>query len=356
MVQHHSTTYPYVIEMKNLTRDSDEHWETIEPQIERFWHNVPKSLSRHEYDHDGCSITVDINWKPLTTRLRRDHALLRALREGRPPIKDWHTKLWRPIRIRANVTVSGANDVSSRDWYPVFFLETFVHEIFLIANLSVPGSADFYNASIAGSKRQHSRNVRLSAFSFDCGWSNSLDGEWPSLQALPREEVCKWFEALDIGYKQRAETGIERALYVLLHMARDDTKIDSVTWLFHGLEALVSTKVGENVSGLVRRLGVLLELDKPSQKRLNKRLRQLYDWRSSFVHGGYAVPHPTSSEVIDRSLDTHLMEIYQLSQFGASLLIATLQALIKRRIVELRFDEQLVATIIGAQLGGGSTG
>ncbi|MDR6477145.1 hypothetical protein C8K18_10367 [Paraburkholderia sp. GV068] len=350
MAQSHSTTYPHVIEMKNLTRDIDGHWETIEPQIQQFWHKVPKELRRREYEHDGCSVSVDINWQPLATRLRRDNELVRPLRENRPPVKDWQKKLLQPTRIRAEVTVSGANKVCSHDWYPTFFLDTFVHEIFLIANLSVPGSADFYSASIARPNQRHSTEVRLSAFAFDCGWTDSLDGEWPSLQALPREDVCRWFEALNIGYKQRAETGIERALYVLLHLARDDTRIDSVTWLFHGLEALVSTKVGESVSGLVRRLAAVLDLDELSQKRLNKRLRQLYDWRSSFVHGGYAVPHPASSEVIDRRLDAHLMELHNLRQFGASLLIATLQALIKKRIVELRFDEQLVTTTIGARM------
>ncbi|MFM0434412.1 hypothetical protein PQQ75_35795 [Paraburkholderia aspalathi] len=346
MAQSQSVTYPHVFELKKLTRDSDEHWETIEPQIQQFWHKAPKELQHRNYEHEGCIITVDINWQPLAARLRRDYVLLQPLRENTAPVKDWLAKVYRPLRIRADVTVSGTNKFCSYEWYPTFFLDTFVHEVFLIANLSVPGSADFYGAAIARPQQRHSTEVRLSAFAFDVGWAEALDGNWPSLQALPRELVCKWFKALNIGYKQRAETGIERALYVLLHMARDDARIDSATWLFHGLEALVSTKVGENISGLVRRIGAILELDVSAQKRLNKRLRELYDWRSSFVHGGYAVPHPAASEAMDRRLDDHLMELHELRKFGASLLIATLQALIRKQIVELRFDEQLVTTTI----------
>lgn len=341
-----SASHSRVLEFKRLSRDIEDHGETIDPLIEQFWHKTPEWLRRREYEHLGCNISVDIEWQRLANRIRRDNALMLPLREGRAPDKNWYAKVSRPLKIEAKVTVSGSNDLTSYQWYPTFFIEAFIHEIFLIANLAVPGSANFYTLSIAGTDETHPTEVRLSAFLFDSGWMDSLDGQWPALQALPREEVCEWFKALNIGYKQRADTGIEKALYVLLHMAKDDAQIDSVTWLFHGLEALVSTRVGESVSGLVRRLGAILELDAPLQKRLNKRLRQLYDLRSSFVHGGYAVPHPISNEVIDRSLGGHMQDLHELRQFGASLLVATLQALIKKRIVKLRFDEQIVTTTI----------
>ncbi|MEM5432518.1 hypothetical protein [Cupriavidus oxalaticus] len=339
-------SYVRVLEFKRVGRDGEEHYETIDPLIEGFWHKAPSALNQREYKHNGCTIRVDINWQRLANRIRRDNELLRPVRTGARSDNDWFRKISRPLKLQAEVTVSGTNDTASYQWYPAFFVEMFVHEVFLIANLAVPGSANFYTLSIAGAEERHPTEMGLSAFVFENGWVDSLNGEWPRFQTIPREEVCEWFRALEIGYKQRADTGIEKALYVLLHIAKDNTRIDSITWIFHGLEALVSTRVGESVSGLVRRLGEILEMDATMQKNLNKRLRQLYDLRSSFVHGGYAVPHPIASEVIDRSLDGHMRNLYELNQFGAALLIATLQALIKKRIVKLEFHEQIMATTI----------
>ena len=314
--------------------------------MQQFWHRAPESLRQRKYHHDGCDIQVEVNWQPLANRLQRDFDLIRPFRKGVSSAGGISSKILKPLRIRANVTVSGENPRSGYQWYPTFFLKAWIHEIFLIANLSVPGAACFENLSIKQSKQSFPDEVRLSSFSFDAGWVDALDGEGSAVQALPREDVLQWFNAINVGYKQQAETGVERALYALLHMAGDDTKVDSITWLFYGLEALVSTRVGENISGLVRRLSSILDLEASQQKWLNKQLRQLYDMRSSFVHGGYAIPHPLANEVIDKHLDHHFSELFRLHQFGTSLLISTLQALIKKRIVGLRFDEQLITTTL----------
>lgn len=334
-----TSTYLISLEFKNFSRDMEDHYKTIDPSIEAFWHKASKILRQCEYTHNDCTITIDVGWQRMANRIRRDNDLLRPVRIGTPLDKKWFSKVSRPLKITAKVNTINKNKYSDYKWYPSFFIEAFIHEFFLIANLSTPGSANFRSLFINSGNESRSTKVRLSSFCFENGWVESLDGGWPTVEALPIEDVREWFQAISIGYKQRASTGIEKALYVLLHMAKDETRIDSVIWIFNGLEALVSTRVGESVSGLVRRLGMILDLDLPAQKKLNKEIRSLYDLRSSFVHGGYAVPHPIHSEVIDRALDDDATKLYQLHQFGASLLISTIQALIKKKIINLRFDE-----------------
>lgn len=329
----------YSLEFKNFNRNMEEHHKIVEPAIENFWIKASKIFRQRDYSHNGCIITIEIDWRRIANRIRRDNDLLRQVRDGTSRDNKWFHKISRLSKIKAKAKTNNNNEISHHQWYPSFFLETFIHEFFLIANLSTPGSANFYSLSINSESESRTTEVRLSSFFFENGWIDSLDGGWPTLEILPIEDVREWFEAINIGYKQRASTGIEKALYVLLHMAKDETRIDSVIWIFNGLEALVSTRVGESVSGLVRRLGMILELDLPTQKKLNKELRSLYDLRSSFVHGGYAVPHPIHSEVIDRGLDDDALRLYQLHQFGASLLVSTIQALIKKRIVGLQFDD-----------------
>lgn len=109
------------------------------------------------------------------------------------------------------------------------------------------------------------------------------------------------------------------------------------------MESLLSTKVGENFSGIVRRASALLELDAKQKSYLQKILRRLYDLRSAFVHGGYEVPHPLHREPIDPRLDDDYSELLNLSIEGFSILGALLQALIVKRIPIVAFEERIVA-------------
>lgn len=141
---------------------------------------------------------------------------------------------------------------------------------------------------------------------------------------------------------QRAESGTQRALFAIYHMCHSDGHIDFVVWLFTALESLLNTKVGENFSGMVRRATLVLGLDKVEQKRLSNRLRKLYDLRSSFVHGGYAVAHPLHYESIDPRLDKDYTEVVELSAYGFFVLAAILQAMILGKRHSLAFEEHIV--------------
>ena len=155
-------------------------------------------------------------------------------------------------------------------------------------------------------------------------------------------EVVAWIRAVNPTVTQRAESGTRRALFAIYHMCHSEGRIDFVVWLFTALESLLSTKVGENFSGMVRRASLVLGLDKSETKHLSTRLRKLYDLRSSFVHGGYAVAHPLHYEAIDRRLDKDYAEVLELSKYGFSVLAAILQAMVMNKRLSLAFEERIV--------------
>lgn len=79
---------------------------------------------------------------------------------------------------------------------------------------------------------------------------------------------------------------------------------------------------------------------------LRKKLRELYNLRSAFVHGGYPIPHPLQNSVIDNSLAEHINKVFDLWCFGTFLLISTLQALILKGAISFEFDERLIVRTI----------
>jgi hypothetical protein len=91
------------------------------------------------------------------------------------------------------------------------YVELFVHDAFLILNIAVPGS---FSGTFNG--------LRLDARVFENGW-NASPG---TIEPLQLADVAKWYDSLQTGTRQIAETNVERALFHLLHLARgeeDDT-------------------------------------------------------------------------------------------------------------------------------------
>jgi len=63
----------------------------------------------------------------------------------------------------------------------------------------------------------------------------------------------------------------------------------------------------------------------------------MYDYRSSFVHGGLQVIHPMHNEQIDNRIDDQYSKIVELSLYGTRLLLASLQRYIEENWSEVRY-------------------
>ncbi|KXG79305.1 hypothetical protein AXZ07_06975 [Pseudomonas mosselii] len=67
----------------------------------------------------------------------------------------------------------------------------------------------------------------------------------------------------------------------------------------------------------------------------------MYDYRSSFVHGGYRVHHPMKNEIMDQSLNEDFTKLLEISQFGFNLVVLSLQALVEKGWYGLKIKEQM---------------
>lgn len=326
----------------SVGRPSEEEWEVFEPASIAFWKQALHTLRTRSFQHDGVSVTVDLDWSPYARRLIKHHNIMAPVRRGTSADPNWFAKLNRPLKLEAICSITGKNKLSRYPWYPEFFLRYYIYEIFICANLSCPGSADFLNLAVEPQDSKRAGKLRLSAYYFDEWFVASIRGQAPKAIALDPTDVVSWVQAVNPTVTQRAETGTQRALFALYHMCHSDGHIDFVVWLFTALESLLSTRVGENFSGMVRRASLVLGLDPAEQKHLSRELRKLYDLRSAFVHGGYAVAHPLHYESIDPRLDKDYSEVVELSMYGFTVLAAILQAMIASKRHSLTFEERLV--------------
>lgn len=295
-----------------------------------FWSSALPAIQERDYNHDGCSVRVQANWKPVIRKLKNRHKSFIALYAGE---LDSVSVFNRPTNIQCHVDIQGTNDLSNHFWYPNFFLEHYIYEIFTIMNLALPGACDFFNLSIFGysfrsKKKLEKERLPLSAYNFEFAWEEHLRGNFPTLSELPLSDVVDWYARLDVGVRQRAVKPIEKALFSLMHICKTDGDISTVVWVFHALEALFSTRVGEGFTNLINRISIVLDLNSKQKSILKKSLRKLYNMRSSLIHGGYEIYHPMRREVIDRSINDQYDEIYSNLQFGISTIIACLQAFI----------------------------
>ena len=340
-----SVIYSGFFRCKGLSflRAHDDHNDIIDAAIKDFWRNPPQQLTHRTYEHEGHTIHVHIDWRPFLRNLNRLATLFDTSQENNKysSAEKWLKKVISPVKFKSSVSIKDKIRDNQLRVQPHFFLEMFIHEVFLIANLSVPGSVSFRGSVDQG---RFSSEITLDGSVFELAWMHALDGRWPANEALSRQDVLGWFKSLNLSCKQLPESGIEKALYALLHIAKNDQQIESIVWIFHGLEGLVSSNPGGNFSAMIRRLSAILDLKSSQQKILKKRLTEMYQMRSAFVHGGYAVPHPLCNEVVDKRLDDQLGKLYGLITFGVALLVATLQVLIKKQIVKLQFEERILTT------------
>lgn len=326
----------------SIGRPSEEEWELVEPACIKFWKLAIPSLRERTFEHDAVHVKVGLDWAPYLRRLLKHHNLLAPIRRGQNSDPNWFVKLDRPLRLKAICSIEGKNKLTQYSWYPEFFVKYYLYETFLCANLACPGSADFFGFLIQEGKSEVKDRIGLSAYYFDAWQVASIREQAPKAITIEPAEVVAWMMAVNPTVTQRAESGTQRALFAIYHMCHSDGHIDFVVWLFTALESLLSTKVGENFSGMVRRASLVLGFDQANQKKLSSRLRKLYDLRSSFVHGGYAVAHPLHYETIDPRLDKDYAEVLELSAYGFAVLAAILQTMIVGKRLSLAFEERIV--------------
>ena len=323
--------------------DEHERWEEIKSGDMELLKQAVSVIGPWHYVHGDVKVIIECDFSPFIEAYKINTKSLNVAELSHTlSIEQIEFALFPELEFVVKVTLETDEDLGRQQCYVSHFVEQFLYDVFFILNIARPGVCDFLGVRIDAG-RGLVTELRLSADCFESGFRSLLAGD--SLFApriLPLATVVYWYKKLNVGVRQRAESGVEKAIFSVLHICCGaDADVVWVIWAFHALEAIYGTKVGEGFTNLVERISTLLELDGQGKGMLKKRLREMYDYRSAFVHGGYRVHHPMKNEVMDQSLHEDFKKLLEVSQFGFNLVVLSLQSLVENGWYGLKIKEQM---------------
>jgi len=312
---------------------SDIAWETTGPTYIECWEHIDKFLSTHTYKAFDTVFRMTFDWSKmprLVSNMHRAHErLFRAKDEGKDPFRAARFPR-RPAHIKI---ISEADKEPEYEHQHTALIACRLHDIFLIANLSAPGSGEFNGVAVqeeTRARKQTHGSLNLSGFYFDLAFIDTHEGKWPLVKNLPVQQVATWYSAVRTGHSQVPDNNAEKVLFALLHLSTLDMSPIAVVWIFFALETLFDTRIGENLRVLNERIKLILEPDPKQEKYLKRQLRELYAIRSALVHGGFDLFHPEMNESLDRRVEAVHEKWMVPTGFGFRILLVSLQTIIER--------------------------
>lgn len=230
-------------------------------------------------------------------------------------------------------------------------IRLFLNHLFLATNISAPGSCNFHGCAILSDHHSYAHDSRqsisLSSENFEFAlWRHKVHHLLPPVGFVDYRKVQAWLTANLPPTTQRATTSTQRALFSMCHLCyKYGGGPAGLMWLSHALEALYSTTAGHNVNALQNRAIQVLRIAKNKQEKFRKDIRDFYSMRSAFVHGGFRILHPFEDDRFDSKTDMAYEELYEPAIFGFTLVLSTIQTMVKRRWSAMTFQERHTGVI-----------
>ena len=337
----------YTIVLRNVGREiSDVNWQTTEPSHITAWKEAQILYELVHVNHLEHNIDFAFDFSAAIDDLEHRYAVMQRfiINGDRSAINDF-----RSGEVRISCKASSTSDkVSHRFSSASQYVEYFAYEMFIAMNIAAPGCCDFDAAFMTrdGSElnaygKQITYDILLSNRAFEAATYEEEHFPWLALSRIPVAASLAWLKIASPRFSMVPRTPIARCLYSLFYIASSDYSPASVSWVFYALESLFQCRPGENFNVLTNRISLLLSLDADQAISLRKKLRKLYDVRSSFIHGGADIAHPMRNEVLDRRVEDVAWQNIPLTDFGVAVILRCLQELIKRNASEVAFEETL---------------
>jgi hypothetical protein len=309
------------------TNISDDGWQTIDPLHIACWIDAKSSLAFQTCELKSTRFDLSVDWSPVIRRLAKVHGVKKRLDKaiGTPEAARVVEQFPRsPVRVKFECASTGK--MPEGLFVIDTLIESFLFDFFLIMNIASPASCNFYKTKIVPAGRFFEHGVDLSNHFFETSVLNSQSGNWPRTEFLPLSLTRDWYFSVRSRLRMLPQSRLEKVLFAILHICHIDA-ISPVTliWIFYALETLFDTKAGENFRSLMSRIQLLLSPDPAEFKKLKKKMRDLYDLRSAFVHGGLDVIHPMHNESLDASIDGMTFRLLDATNYGFQIILSSLQ-------------------------------
>ncbi len=216
-------------------------------------------------------------------------------------------------------------------------VEQHICAFFLSMNLACPGSLDFEYSALTQDVNQ---GIRLSALLLAHVWSDSNQLNWPNLTPISLGIATIWIDNVLNFPNQVAETTTQRAIFALLYYSSQrNVDPQRIIWLSHALESLFDTPHEAVSKALLSRIYLLIGYPNANSRIISRKIKEFYELRSRFVHGDYAIVHPSGNGSLDIRAENTMTELMDQESTGLLVLMAAIQEMARRNWTELKFEE-----------------
>ncbi|MEO1078521.1 MAG: hypothetical protein AAFY29_03125 [Pseudomonadota bacterium] len=154
-------------------------------------------------------------------------------------------------------------------------------------------------------------------------------GVWPRLTDIPLERVCDWADAVGYRDSTKARGQMQRALAACL-TASTREYTDPGALLFYAMQGLEAFYVTNSESGIGGQFRENLAVFLGSENAVDsKRMKELYDTRSRFVHGQRFLTWQNGAMSYTKGDYKERQRLNEHAKFALRLLVATLQRCIE---------------------------
>jgi hypothetical protein len=206
--------------------------------------------------------------------------------------------------------------------------------------LAQPGEMLFVYSNFTPVSPAHFHS-NLPSASFGRGIVLATEIGWPRIRRLPIRQVVEWLEALN-GWSDGIGRGhVGRAVAALSHALSRSIGHNTplrLMWGMVGLEALYC----RGKEGLKSQVSERAQLLLGALSSHKKRIGQLYDYRSSFLHGSLDIPFAQREREDDEDVMQFLWQSDDESSLAVIALLASIQELIARGWHDIEFRTSIV--------------
>ena len=239
--------------------------------------------------------------------------------------------------LQVKIVLNTDNFINDRaiENYLSYYIDVYLHELFLILNLSIPGSVSLFQTKYRG------REIDIDNYFFanSLEWSNEIN--WLTIAHIPIQDVATWYKSLNIGIRQISNTNLERVIFSLLHVCNDEcASPNGLIWLAHSLESLFQSPKNSIGTTMISRAYKILGEPNVNSKKIKKMFNEFYDLRSRYVHGEFNIHHPSFNNILDDDIDEYYNKITPSYTIGFSIIVACLQLMIINNWKEFKFREE----------------
>jgi hypothetical protein len=255
--------------------------------------------------------------------------------------------VWRPTHVKISSIVDvharpvvGATRKLSEEEMLAFHtqaawddLAEFAVDLFLALNIAMPGMFTLHSGYVFQEHVLWKRLARMQANFEEClGVADQM--KWPPLEWIELQTVWKWL-CEDEGFTYRfSNSPLGRALCALSFLMSDrpwaGAYMSDLIWSMIALEALYGRGNIDMTNQLVEKTQLFLG----PQKDFKSAVKKMYHYRSRLLHGDLDFPSAHSGD----SDDNFISESARASSIASSILVSTLQRMVRRNIRELRFQ------------------